>query len=84
MKHETPSLTESVDPCRRHVLARKPVGSVEFCHCGAVHLSIGGVTLRLVPAAIPELAELLADAAAELPVLESALASRLLPPEARS
>ena len=63
-----------IDPCQRHLLARKAVGAVELCHCGAVHLSIGGVTLRLVPGAIPQLAELLAEAAAELPDLESALA----------
>lgn len=54
-----------------------------MCHCGAVHLSIGAVTLRLVPAAVMELAELLGDAAAELPDLESALERRALP-EARS
>lgn len=73
-----------IDSCPRHLLARSPVGAVELCHCGAVHLSIGGVTLRLIPEAIPQLAELLADAGAELPLLRSALASRLLGPEARS
>ena len=73
-----------IDSCHRHLLARTPVGAVELCHCGAVHLSIGGVTLRLVPQAIEQLAELVADAAAELPALEAALASRLLGPEARS
>jgi hypothetical protein len=62
-----------VDSCQRHVLARTSLGAVELCRCGAVHLSIGGVTLRLVPGAIPELAALLAEAAAELPEVASAL-----------
>jgi hypothetical protein len=73
-----------IHSCHRHLLARTPVGAVEFCRCGAVHLSIGGVTLRLVPDAVAQLAELLADAAAELPLLDAALASRRPGPEARS
>lgn len=70
----TPHEHINIDPCHRHLLARNPIGAVELCHCGAVHLSIGGVTLRLVPGAIAQLAELLADAADELPDLASALA----------
>ncbi|HWM87568.1 MAG TPA: hypothetical protein VNO33_17060 [Kofleriaceae bacterium] len=77
-------MSNQFETCHRHLLVRKPVGAVEVCHCGAVHLSIGGVTLRLVPAAIAELAELLTDAAAELPLLESALARRMLAPGALS
>jgi hypothetical protein len=73
-----------LDACSRHLLARRSIGAVELCHCGAVHLSIGAVTLRLVPAAVLELAELLGDAAAELPDIESALARRELASEARS
>ncbi len=69
----------TMDPCQRHLLARNPVGAVELCHCGAVHLSIGGVTLRLMPGAIARLAELLAEAADELPDLESALARPRVP-----
>lgn len=73
-----------LDTCPRHLLASRPIGAVELCHCGAVHLTIGGVTLRVVPAAVSELADLLADAAAELPDIESALARRSHTSEARS
>jgi hypothetical protein len=72
-----------IDPCKRHLLARNTVGAVELCHCGAVHLSIGGVTLRLVPGALAQLAELLSDATDELPDLTSAL-TRSRAPEALS
>ena len=42
-------LEEAAGSCSRHVLARSPVGSVERCACGAVHLAIGAVSLRLEP-----------------------------------
>ena len=46
---------------------------VERCSCGAVHLTIGAVTLRLAASAIPALAATLGDAARTL-VLHDALA----------
>jgi hypothetical protein len=76
--HDHISITIS-DPCRRHLLARNDIGAVELCHCGAVHLSIGGVTLRLVPGALTQLAGLLAEATDELPDLASALARPRVP-----
>lgn len=44
--------------CVRTVLSRSPVGCVERCTCGAVHLSIGALSLRLDPT----VARVLADA----------------------
>lgn len=46
---------------------------VEQCSCGAVHLTIGAVTLRLSASTIPSLATTLGDAARAL-VLQDALA----------
>jgi hypothetical protein len=48
--------------CERRVLAEAPVGRLELCDCGTVHLAVGAVTLRLPTAAIPALRELLDDA----------------------
>lgn len=59
--------------CARHTLAAGDHMLVEQCACGAVHLTIGAVTLRLSPAAIPSLAATLGDAARSL-VLRDALA----------
>ncbi|HEY0250708.1 MAG TPA: hypothetical protein VGC41_04245 [Kofleriaceae bacterium] len=64
--------------CRRDILASSDFALVERCNCGAVHLTIGAVTLRLAPSAIAELAETLADAATAL-VIDRA---RLSPPTA--
>jgi len=36
-------------PCVRELLARSPIGCVERCTCGAIHLSIGALSLRLDP-----------------------------------
>ncbi len=33
--------------CARQLLARSPIGAVERCSCGALHLSIGALSLRL-------------------------------------
>lgn len=53
--------------CTRVELAAKNgLGGVEQCACGAVHLTIGAVTLRITPGAVPLLAELLSDAALAL------------------
>lgn len=40
---------ERTTPCSREILARSPIGSVERCTCGALHLSIGALSLRLDP-----------------------------------
>jgi hypothetical protein len=31
----------------RATLADGPVARIERCHCGTIHLSVGGITLRL-------------------------------------
>lgn len=46
----------------RTLLARTPGIDVEACPCGAVHLTIGALTLRLEPAAFTRLCTTLADA----------------------
>ncbi|MFT3697868.1 MAG: hypothetical protein QM831_32305 [Kofleriaceae bacterium] len=60
--------------CRRDTLASSDFALVEHCNCGAVHVTIGAVTLRLSPSAIAPLAETLADAATAL-VIERARGS---------
>jgi len=64
--------------CHRQLLARHVFGSVELCVCGAAHLTIGAITLRLAPEAIGDLAELLRQAADELAVRERASEAALL------
>jgi hypothetical protein len=36
---------------------------VDLCTCGGIHLTVGAVTLRLAPAALAGLAEVISDAA---------------------
>ena len=45
---------------------------IEQCSCGAIHVTIGAVTLRLAPGAIGALATTMNDAARSL-VLDKAL-----------
>ena len=59
--------------CTRQTLATSELTMVERCSCGAVHLTIGAVTLRLASSAVPALAATLGDAARAL-VLQEALA----------
>lgn len=61
-------------PCARRTLATGDFALVERCSCGAVHLTIGAVTLRLSPSAIAPLAETLATAASVI-VLDQVRAS---------
>lgn len=48
--------------CTRSTLAASPVGFVELCSCGSIHLGIGPLTLRIEPPAFRALAALLAAA----------------------
>jgi hypothetical protein len=50
----------------RVALAAHPMASVERCACGAIHLTIGAVTLRLQADAFVSIAEPIADAARRL------------------
>jgi hypothetical protein len=52
--------------CSKKTLARTDLGAVEMCSCGAAHLSIGAVTMRICPDALEQLAVLLGRAAAAL------------------
>jgi hypothetical protein len=45
--------------CSRHRLAAGPYGEVQLCSCGAVHLHIGALTLRLPLEAVAELRSML-------------------------
>ncbi|MGE0401995.1 MAG: hypothetical protein AB7T06_35155 [Kofleriaceae bacterium] len=49
--------------CARRVLSAGDCTLVEQCSCGSVHLTIGGVTLRITPAAFPQIAATISDAA---------------------
>ena len=53
------------------MLARSEFAAVELCNCGAVHVTLGAVTLRLAPEAMPELAEVIGEAARELALREA-------------
>lgn len=53
-------------PCERSPLAACSFGLVEVCSCGSVHLTLGALTLRLQPDALPELARALGEASREL------------------
>lgn len=59
--------------CQRQTLAAGELALVERCSCGAVHVTIGAVTLRLSAAAIPAIAETMIEAARVL-VLADAFA----------
>jgi len=61
--------------CQRRLLARGGFAVVELCNCGALHLSIGAVTLRLAPEALPELTQVINDAAREMALCEAMAAS---------
>lgn len=60
------------DDCRhlRVQLTAHPMCAVERCACGAIHLTIGAVTLRLQREAFVAIADPIADAARRL-VIES-------------
>lgn len=60
--------------CARRPLAVGDFAVVERCSCGAVHVTIGAVTLRLAASAIGPLAETLQEASRAL-ILEHALAT---------
>jgi hypothetical protein len=57
--------------CQRQSLARSELAAVELCNCGAAHLTIGAVTLRLAPEVIAELADVIGHAASELAVRDA-------------
>ncbi len=54
--------------CRRHRLAQRASFSVDECECGALHITIGYVTMRLEACAYREMAAAVAEALNQLPV----------------
>ena len=53
--------------CRRRRLAERAPFSVDECDCGAVHVTIGYVTMRLDPCAYREMAAAVIEALPQLP-----------------
>jgi len=53
--------------CRRRKLAQRESFSVDACDCGALHLTIGYVTMRLDPCAYREMAAVISEALDRLP-----------------
>jgi hypothetical protein len=54
--------------CRRNRLAERASFSVDECECGAVHLTIGFVTMRFDPCAYREMAAAVIEALPRLPI----------------
>ncbi|HUA34900.1 MAG TPA: hypothetical protein VMA09_14925 [Candidatus Binataceae bacterium] len=52
--------------CERRRLAGENSFTVESCECGAIHLTIGFLTLRMEPCAYREFARIIAGALNEL------------------
>jgi hypothetical protein len=56
--------------CIRTSLAGTPgFGSVEQCSCGSIHVTVGAVTLRLMPSALSVFADLLVAATTRVSAL---------------
>jgi hypothetical protein len=52
--------------CRRRRLAERASFSIDECDCGAIHLTIGYVTMRLDPCAFREMAALVTESLGRL------------------
>ena len=66
----------SSSSCSRRLLAIGDLALVERCTCGAIHLTIGAVTLRLAGGSIAPIADTLVEAGRAL-ALEHALGQTL-------
>jgi hypothetical protein len=62
--------------CKRELLAASEFAAVERCQCGAVHVSVGALTMRLQPEAVIQLASVLGEGAQALALREAAIARR--------
>jgi len=52
---------------QNHTLSERPtLGSVAMCTCGTMHVSVGGITIRLAPEAFGELLRMCQEAADRL------------------
>lgn len=70
--------------CERRLLACGPCCVIEMCDCGAVHLTIGAITLRLRPEALTEIAAVIGDGARALALRQAFMPHGLTPSEALS
>jgi hypothetical protein len=61
-----------MNACKRQTLAMGELAVVEQCSCGAVHVTIGAITLRLAPSSIVQIATTMNEAARSL-LLDQAL-----------
>lgn len=59
-------MEEDRKPCERRRLAGQNSFTVESCECGAIHLTIGFLTLRMEPCAYREFALIIASGLKEL------------------
>jgi hypothetical protein len=50
-----------MDRCERRRIAERGTFNIEECDCGAIHLTLGCLTLRLDPAAYGELVEAIGE-----------------------
>lgn len=68
----------TMSSCPRRTLASGEYAMVEHCACGAIHVTIGPVTLRLSTASLAPIASTLTDAAIGL-ALDAAPTAGVLP-----
>jgi hypothetical protein len=59
------------EACEQTVLAKRRGQQVTHCSCGTVHLTLRNVTLRLTPADLASLSDMLSEATAGLERTES-------------
>ena len=64
MKKNAPHHPSVSNDCARERLAVSSVAAVDICGCGVMQVHIGAITLRMVPAAVRELAATLREAVA--------------------
>jgi hypothetical protein len=62
---------EGADENPRQVIARGSFAMAERCRCGVVYLTVGPVSLRLDPNALPELAQVVRQAFEVLLTMET-------------
>jgi hypothetical protein len=66
MNQATNGEMEERPKCARRRLAERASLKVDACDCGAIHLTIGFITMRLDPHAFREFATMVCEAASHL------------------
>jgi len=59
------------NPCSRTKLAQNSVSIVELCACGVLYVTVGPMTMRLLPEAAYKLSSVLQEAMSSLDVIEA-------------